>query len=195
MGALRAGPQVRRGPGARVRRRRGRSATRSSRRWEAVLARPRDRSDVPGRASSTGSPSCQLLEAYRERHGCDWDDPRLAALDLQYHDLRPERSLFARLGHGAARRRGPVARGGDRAAPDDPGLLPGPVPRAVAAAVVDRQLGLARVRPGCGSAAARPYDGSAAGHGRARRGRCSTGVREPGGAAGPTELLGRVGDG
>jgi proteasome accessory factor A len=38
-----------------------------------------------------------LIEAYRDRHGCDWDDPRLAAMDLQYHDLRPERSLFARL--------------------------------------------------------------------------------------------------
>jgi Pup amidohydrolase len=40
----------------------------------------------------------QLVEAYRERHGCTWDDGRLAALDLQYHDLRPERSLYARLG-------------------------------------------------------------------------------------------------
>jgi proteasome accessory factor A len=39
----------------------------------------------------------QLLEAYRARHGCDWDDHRLAAVDLQYHDLRPARSLFARL--------------------------------------------------------------------------------------------------
>ena len=39
----------------------------------------------------------QLLEAYRDRHGCAWDDPRLAAVDLQYHDLRPARSLFARL--------------------------------------------------------------------------------------------------
>jgi proteasome accessory factor A len=39
----------------------------------------------------------QLLEAYRERHGCTWSDHRLAALDLQYHDLRPARSLFARL--------------------------------------------------------------------------------------------------
>ena len=38
-----------------------------------------------------------LLEAYRDRHGLDWDDHRLAAVDLQYHDLRPERSLFARL--------------------------------------------------------------------------------------------------
>lgn len=39
----------------------------------------------------------QLVEAYRDRHDLDWDDHRLAALDLQYHDLRPERSLFARL--------------------------------------------------------------------------------------------------
>ncbi len=40
----------------------------------------------------------RLVDAYRERHGCDWGDGRLAALDLQYHDLRPERSLFARVG-------------------------------------------------------------------------------------------------
>ena len=40
----------------------------------------------------------QLVEAYRDRHGCAWDDGRLAALDLQYHDLRPERSLYARMG-------------------------------------------------------------------------------------------------
>ena len=39
----------------------------------------------------------QLIEAYRDRHGCEWGDHRLAALDLQYHDLRPSRSLFARL--------------------------------------------------------------------------------------------------
>ena len=39
----------------------------------------------------------QLVEGYRDRHGLDWDDQRLAALDLQYHDLRPDRSLFARL--------------------------------------------------------------------------------------------------
>jgi proteasome accessory factor PafA2 len=39
----------------------------------------------------------QLVEGYRERHNLDWDDHRLAALDLQYHDLRPDRSLFARL--------------------------------------------------------------------------------------------------
>jgi len=40
----------------------------------------------------------QMVEAYRERHQCRWDDGRLAAVDLQYHDLRPERSLYARAG-------------------------------------------------------------------------------------------------
>jgi proteasome accessory factor A len=39
----------------------------------------------------------QLLEAYRDRHGLGWGDHRLAAVDLQYHDLRPAKSLFARL--------------------------------------------------------------------------------------------------
>jgi proteasome accessory factor A len=39
----------------------------------------------------------QLIDAYRERHGLEWDDPKLAAMDLQYHDVRPAKSLFARL--------------------------------------------------------------------------------------------------
>lgn len=39
----------------------------------------------------------RIVEAYRERHGLDWGDHRLAVLDLQYHDLRPAKSLFARL--------------------------------------------------------------------------------------------------
>jgi len=40
----------------------------------------------------------KLVSAYRERHGLDWNDPKLAVLDLQYHDVRPEKSLFAKLG-------------------------------------------------------------------------------------------------
>ena len=40
----------------------------------------------------------RLLSAYRERHGLEWSDPRIAAMDLQYHDVRPEKSLFSRLG-------------------------------------------------------------------------------------------------
>ncbi len=40
----------------------------------------------------------ELLLAYQDRHGCGWQDPRLAALALQYHDLRPDKSVFTRLG-------------------------------------------------------------------------------------------------
>lgn len=40
----------------------------------------------------------RLLEGYRERHGLDWTDARLLALDIQYHDMRPERSLAERVG-------------------------------------------------------------------------------------------------
>ncbi|MEM7273745.1 MAG: depupylase/deamidase Dop [Actinomycetota bacterium] len=40
----------------------------------------------------------RLIEGFMDRHDCDWEDPRLRALDLQYHDLRPEKSLAARAG-------------------------------------------------------------------------------------------------
>ncbi|HWE57660.1 MAG TPA: depupylase/deamidase Dop [Acidimicrobiales bacterium] len=40
----------------------------------------------------------RLLGAYRERHDLSWQDHKLAAMDLQYHDVNPARSLFARLG-------------------------------------------------------------------------------------------------
>ncbi|MDO4887131.1 MAG: depupylase/deamidase Dop [Actinomycetaceae bacterium] len=39
----------------------------------------------------------QLLQALRTRGGVTWDDDKLRALDLQWHDLRPERSIVARL--------------------------------------------------------------------------------------------------
>jgi proteasome accessory factor PafA2 len=39
----------------------------------------------------------QLIDAYCARHRCDLDDARVSALDLQYHDLRPNRSVFAKL--------------------------------------------------------------------------------------------------
>ncbi|HEY8201320.1 MAG TPA: depupylase/deamidase Dop [Actinomycetota bacterium] len=38
-----------------------------------------------------------VLEAYRDRHGLDWDHPKLALVDLQYHDVRPDRGLHYRL--------------------------------------------------------------------------------------------------
>ena len=40
----------------------------------------------------------RLLEAYRDRHGLEWSDARIAAMDIQYHDMRPGRSLARKLG-------------------------------------------------------------------------------------------------
>jgi proteasome accessory factor PafA2 len=40
----------------------------------------------------------RIIDGYRERHSLHWSDPKLAAMDLQYHDVTPERSLHARVG-------------------------------------------------------------------------------------------------
>jgi proteasome accessory factor A len=40
----------------------------------------------------------RIVRGIRERHGLSPDDARLRAIDLQYHDLRPERSLAQRVG-------------------------------------------------------------------------------------------------
>ena len=40
----------------------------------------------------------RLFDGYRQRHGLEWTDARLAAMDLQYHDLRPGSSLARRVG-------------------------------------------------------------------------------------------------
>jgi Pup amidohydrolase len=66
------------------------------RRWEDVL-HGLETDPVTVARQVDWAAKLQLLEAYRDRHDLDWDDSRLAAVDLQYHDLRPERSLFARL--------------------------------------------------------------------------------------------------
>jgi len=66
-------------------------------RWEAVLAALE--SD-PGRVADQVDwvAKHRVIDGYRERHDLRWDDARLAAMDLQYHDLRPSKSLAARVG-------------------------------------------------------------------------------------------------
>jgi Pup amidohydrolase len=39
----------------------------------------------------------RLMEGYRERDGLAWSDPKLRAIDLQYHDVRRSRGLYERL--------------------------------------------------------------------------------------------------
>ena len=39
----------------------------------------------------------KLIEAYRERHGLSMEDPRLALLDLKYHDVSRRRGIFYKM--------------------------------------------------------------------------------------------------
>jgi proteasome accessory factor PafA2 len=65
-------------------------------RWEAVLtALERDPGTLDGQLDWVTK--LGLLRAYVERDGLTWDDPKLSLLDLQYHDIRPDRSLYERL--------------------------------------------------------------------------------------------------
>jgi proteasome accessory factor A len=67
------------------------------RRWEEVLTGLE--TDFLGLADQLDwVAKFRLMDGYRERHGLRWDDARLAAMDLQYHDLRPDKSLAARVG-------------------------------------------------------------------------------------------------
>ncbi|MEK6561423.1 MAG: depupylase/deamidase Dop [Nitrospirota bacterium] len=36
----------------------------------------------------------ELLNNYAQRKGFGWDNPRLAMMDLQYHDIRPDKGLY-----------------------------------------------------------------------------------------------------
>ncbi len=36
----------------------------------------------------------ELMLSYMERKGCGWDDPRVAMIDLQYHDVKRRRGLY-----------------------------------------------------------------------------------------------------
>ena len=67
------------------------------RRWEAVLlGLETDPASLATQLDWVAKH--QLLTAYRDRHDLDWDDARLRAMDLQYHDIRPARSLATRVG-------------------------------------------------------------------------------------------------
>jgi proteasome accessory factor A len=67
------------------------------RRWEAVLtALETDPGLVADQVDWVAKH--RVIDGYRTRHDLGWDDARLAAMDLQYHDLRASKSLAARVG-------------------------------------------------------------------------------------------------
>jgi proteasome accessory factor A len=65
-------------------------------RWEQTLAAlERDSAELDGQLDWVTKGN--LLRAYAERDGLSWDDPKLELLSVQYHDVRPARSLYERL--------------------------------------------------------------------------------------------------
>jgi Pup amidohydrolase len=66
------------------------------RRWEQVLTALEDEPlRLDGQLDWVTK--YNLLDAYAARQGLEWGDPKLALMDLQYHDVRPERSLYEKL--------------------------------------------------------------------------------------------------
>jgi Pup amidohydrolase len=66
-------------------------------RWEEVLTGlESDRDSVASVVDWVAKE--RVLRGYAERHGVAWGDQKLRALDLQYHDMRPERCLARRVG-------------------------------------------------------------------------------------------------
>ena len=115
------------------------------RRWESVLtALETDPMSVADQVDWVAKH--RLIDGYRERHGLSWDDARLAAMDLQYHDLRPDKGLAARVGLERITTDGEVELGHRRAARRHPGLLPWQVPPTLGRRDRGRQLGFTGVR-------------------------------------------------
>ena len=72
--------------------------------WEDTLAAlERDPLETADRLDWAAKLS--LLLGYRERDGLAWDDPKMRLLDLQYHDVDPERGLYHRLVRAGRMRR------------------------------------------------------------------------------------------
>ncbi|RMH09438.1 MAG: proteasome accessory factor PafA2 [Nitrospirae bacterium] len=62
-------------------------------RWEQVLDKlERDPTLLAGELDWVAKR--EMIRSYMERKGCHWSDPRIAMLDLQYHDIRPEKGLY-----------------------------------------------------------------------------------------------------
>jgi proteasome accessory factor A len=65
-------------------------------RWEAVLTGLEDDPSTLHRQLDWVAKH-RVLQAYRERDGLDWNDPKLRAIDLQYHDVQRDKGLYYRL--------------------------------------------------------------------------------------------------
>jgi Pup amidohydrolase len=65
-------------------------------RWESILA-GLEEDPMTLAAQLDWVAKLRLLEGYRERDALEWSDPKLRAIDLQYHDVRRDKGLYHRL--------------------------------------------------------------------------------------------------
>jgi proteasome accessory factor A len=65
-------------------------------RWESVLTRLEDDPRTCSREVDWVA-KLAILDGYRERESLDWTSHKLQLVDLQYHDVRPDRGLYNRL--------------------------------------------------------------------------------------------------
>ena len=65
-------------------------------RWEGVLSGLEDDPTTLHRELDWVAKH-RVLQAYRDRDGLDWNDPKLRAIDLQYHDVQRDKGLYYRL--------------------------------------------------------------------------------------------------
>ncbi len=65
-------------------------------RWEGVLTRL-GQDPASTHRDVEWAAKLRLLESYRERDGIGWEHPRLAAIDVQWSDVRLDRGLYHRL--------------------------------------------------------------------------------------------------
>ena len=65
-------------------------------RWESVLDRL-ERDPFECARELDWVAKLELLQQYRDRDGLAWSDAKLALIDLQYADLRPDKGLYQRL--------------------------------------------------------------------------------------------------
>ena len=138
-------------------------------RWEAVLA-ALETDPLTLHRELDWVAKHRVLEAYRDRDGLEWSDPKLRAIDLQYHDVRRDKGLYYRLEAG-----GKVERLTTDAEVEDavmkpperhPRLLPGPLHQQVPRRDRGGVVGLAHRGHGRRCLAAHPDAGAAPGHAR-----------------------------
>jgi proteasome accessory factor PafA2 len=65
-------------------------------RWESVLTRLEDDPRTCSREVDWVA-KLAILDGYRDRESLDWSSHKLQLVDLQYHDVRPDKGLYNRL--------------------------------------------------------------------------------------------------